>query len=278
MEKREWIKSDELSGRAWAKRMGVIFCEAVISALAAVLAIVNGLQGDPENRVFTCVCTAVFMWTPHLLERLFRHRFSFSQHLAYIVMLTGSAIVGSAFNVFNKVSWYDCLMHGLSGYAIMIFILIPFGKRLQKTEEEGDRKSGAATALIMFLCSLGTACVWEIMEFSVDLFAGQASQGHVPPEALEAIRAQGLTGLAAAIEGMKYVSVLDTDLDMLCHAGGSLVFCLHYLLHLLTRKNLLMGTLVKDISAAEMNIRARERAEEGYCLQADEGKREEKRK
>ena len=116
------------------------------------------------------------------------------------------------------------------------------------------------------------------MEFSVDLFAGQASQGHVPPEALEAIRAQGLTGLAAAIEGMKYVSVLDTDLDMLCHAGGSLVFCLHYLLHLLTRKNLLMGTLVKDISAAEMNTRARERAEEGYCLQADEGKREEERK
>ena len=112
MKKREWIKPDELSGRAWAKRMGVIFCEAVISALAAVLAIVNGLQGDPENRVFTCVCTAVFMWTPHLLERLFRHRFSFSQHLAYIVMLTGSAIVGSAFNVFNKVSWYDCLMHG----------------------------------------------------------------------------------------------------------------------------------------------------------------------
>ena len=54
MEKREWIKPDELSGRAWAKRMGVIFCEAVISALAAVLAIVNGLQGDPENRVFTC--------------------------------------------------------------------------------------------------------------------------------------------------------------------------------------------------------------------------------
>ena len=36
MEKREWIKPDELSGRAWAKRMGVIFCEAVISALAAV--------------------------------------------------------------------------------------------------------------------------------------------------------------------------------------------------------------------------------------------------
>ena len=170
----------------------------MICAVAAALAVANGLQGDPENRVFTCVCTAVFMWVPHLLERLFKHRFSFSQHLAYIVMLTGSAIIGSAFNVFNKVSWYDCLMHGLSGYVMMVFIIIPFGRKLRENEESGKKSSVFTAALLMLLCSLGTACAWEIMEFAVDVLAGQESQGHVPPEVLAQLEAQGITGVAAA--------------------------------------------------------------------------------
>lgn len=125
---RTWVKIGELEHRAYTKRCIILLAEAAISVTAAILAVVNAVQGDPENRVFTCVCTAVFMWAPHVLERAAKHRFSASQHAAYIVMLTGSAIIGSAFNVFNKVEWYDCLMHFVSGYAMMIFIMIPFWK------------------------------------------------------------------------------------------------------------------------------------------------------
>ena len=50
-----------------------------------------------------------------------------------------------------------------------------------------------------------------------------------------------------------YVGVPDTDTDMACHALGSLVFSLHFLLHRVTKRNLLMGTLVKDAKAIEMN-------------------------
>ena len=273
-EKRRWVKSEELGAHAWAKRVGVIFAEVVICVVAAALAVANGLQGDPENRVFTCVCTAVFMWVPHLLERLFKHRFSFSQHLAYIVMLTGSAVIGSAFNVFNKVSWYDCLMHGLSGYVMMVFIIIPFGRKLRENEEGGKKSSVFTAALLMLLCSLGTACAWEIMEFAVDVLAGQESQGHVPPEVLAQLEAQGITGVAAAWEGMKYVSVLDTDLDMLCHFGGSLLFCAHYVVHALTGKNLLMGSLIKDISGAEMNAGVRRAGAAEPCFEEPADKRE----
>lgn len=43
-------------------------------------------------------------------------------------------------------------------------------------------------------------------------------------------------------------------MDMLCHAGGSILFCLHYLIHVFTKKNLGMGTFIKDIEGAEMNV------------------------
>lgn len=137
---RTWVKIGELEHRAYTKRCIILLAEAAISVTAAILAVVNAVQGDPENRVFTCVCTAVFMWVPHVLERAAKHRFSASQHAAYIVMLTGSAIIGSAFNVFNKVEWYDCLMHFVSGYAMMIFIMIPFCSVLERAEE--DRRKG----------------------------------------------------------------------------------------------------------------------------------------
>ena len=191
------------------------------------------------------------------MERAAKHRFSASQHAAYIVMLTGSAVIGSAFNVFNKVEWYDCLMHFVSGYAMMIFIMIPFCAMLERAEE--DRRKGVPAVLILFLCSMGTAAVWAIMEFAADLLAGQASQGHVPPEIAAMSEEQGLTGIRAAWEGMKYVSVLDTDLDMLCHMGGTLLFCLPYALPLATGRNLGMGTVTADIRGADRNTAAREK-------------------
>ena len=261
MHERQWVKLQDLSASARMKRGVIILCEVAISAIAAILAVVNGVQGDPENRLFTCICTAVFMWAPHIVERIAKHRFSLSQHVAYIVMLTGSAIIGSAFNVFNKVDWYDCFMHFTSGYVMMVFIIIPFAKKLTKIED-GERKGALPCVLLMFLCSLGTACVWEIMEFTADILAGQASQGHVPPEVLAALEAEGITGVQAAWEGMKYVSVLDTDLDMLCHMGGTLLFCGNYLLHYATKKNLLIGSLVRDIYAADMNTSEKETEEE----------------
>ena len=155
-----------------------------------------------------------------------------------------------------------------------VFIIIPFGRKLRENEEGGKKSSVFTVALLMLLCSLGTACAWEIMEFAVDVLAGQESQGHVPPEVLAQLEAQGITGVAAAWEGMKYVSVLDTDLDMLCHFGGSLLFCAHYVVHALTGKNLLMGSLIKDISGAEMNVSARRAGAAEPCFEEPADKRE----
>ena len=106
------------------------------------------------------------------------------------------------------------------------------------------------------MCSLGTACFWELAEFVADVLFKQTAQGAVSEEILQAIADKGYTGVAASWEAQKYVSVLDTDLDMLCHAVGSLVFCLHYLLHVFTKKDLGMGRLVRDIRADEMNTAA----------------------
>lgn len=258
MEKRVWVPFGALSKTAKIKRGISLSCEAGISLSSLIMAAVYGASGDENNRLFTCLMTGLLLWVPVAAERVFRHRFSFSQHLAFILLLLGGALLGSVFYLFYTTSWFDCFMHVVAGYLLMIFLLIPLCRKLGEIEEGGlkDRRSALSSAFILLLCSLGTACFWELAEFVADVLFKQTAQGAVSEEILQAIADKGYTGVAASWEAQKYVSVLDTDLDMLCHAGGSLVFCLHYLLHVFTKKDLGMGRLVRDIRAEEMNTAA----------------------
>ena len=116
-----------------------------------------------------------------------------------------------------------------------------------------DKINAPVLIMMMFAFSLGTACAWEVIEFLFDWLLGQNGQGYVTDEVLRHIAEQGYTGIRANFEKLKYVGVLDTDTDMACHTLGSLVFSLHFILHRITKRDLLMGTLIKDAGAKEMN-------------------------
>lgn len=259
MKERIWIRFRNLSKSARIKR-GVTLCaEACISAVCLIMAVVYGVNGDPYNRLFTCLMTGLLLWVPIAVERLAKHRFSFTQHLAFIILLAGGALAGSVFYLFYLTNWYDCFMHVVAGYVLMIFLLTLHCKKLTEIEESclKDKKSALSCTLTLLLASLGTACLWELIEFMGDMLFGQTSQGVIPDGVREMIAEQGYTGVRANWEAIKYVSVRDTDLDMLCHTGGSIVFCIHYLVHIFAKKNLGMGFLVSDIKGEEMNTASR---------------------
>ena len=258
MLKRTWVKYCNLSKTARIKRGIALGLDGSISIICLVMAVVYGVNGDPYNRLFTCLMAGILLWVPIIVERLAKHRFSFTQHLAFIILLAGGAVAGSIFYLFYLTDWFDCFMHVLAGYVLMIFLLTLQCKKLNDAEDSGfkDKKSALSATLTLLLASLGTACLWELVEFIGDVFFGQTSQGVVPEEIRQMIADQGFTGIRARWEGIKYVSVLDSDLDMLCHAGGSILFCLHYLIHVFTKRNLGMGTLIKDIKGEEMNTAA----------------------
>lgn len=55
MHERKWVKRGDLSSGAYTKRCVILLAEVAVSVVAAITAIVNGIQGDPENRLFTCI-------------------------------------------------------------------------------------------------------------------------------------------------------------------------------------------------------------------------------
>lgn len=74
------------------------------------------------------------------------------------------------------------------------------------------------------------AACWEIMEYLSSMFLGQTAQG-APVE---------------TVNGKKVVDITDTMLDIISNFGGAVLFLLHYALHKLTKRSLLLGAIVKD--------------------------------
>lgn len=235
-----------------AQRGQIYFLAALYGAMSLLSVIMLAYYtstGDPYKRTANCINTALAVWIPFVAERLLKHRFSFFQHLVYAFIMLTSCVIGSVFYVFETWAPYDKIAHGTSGYLLMIFILGIIAYFIK----DYDKINAPVLIMIMFAFSLGTACAWEVIEFLFDWLLGQNGQGHVPEEVLKKIADAGYTGIRANWEKLKYVGVLDTDTDMACHALGSLVFSIHFLLHRITKRDLLMGTLIRDAKATEMN-------------------------
>ena len=79
--------------------------------------------------------------------------------------------------------------------------------------------------------------VWEVFEFFNDNVLGGSAQGPL------------ITGgLLPDGTSVDYRYVNDTMWDIVMNIIGASVFSLHFLLHRLTKKDLLLGTAIKDFS------------------------------
>lgn len=152
MKERIWVRFSRLGKTARIKRGIVLGAEACISVICLVMAVVYGVNGDPYNRLFSCLMAGLLLWVPIIVERLAKHRFSFTQHAAFIILLAGGAVAGSVFYLFYLTDWFDCFMHVLAGYVLMIFLLTLQCRKLNEIENGGlsDRKSALSCTLTLF--------------------------------------------------------------------------------------------------------------------------------
>lgn len=247
--KRTLTPLNKLSCSARKQVISLFAIYAAISVTSVAMLIYYRIIGDPYNRTANCVNTALAVWIPFVVERLLRHRFSFFQHLVYVFIMITSCLIGSVFYVFELWGPYDKIAHATSGYLLMIYILGIFAYFIK----DFRKINGFVLIMMMFAFSLGTACAWEVIEFLFDWLLGQNGQGYVPEEIHKLIAEQGYTGIRANWEKLKYVGVLDTDTDMACHTLGSLIFSIHFLIHRITKRNILMGSIIDDADAKNMN-------------------------
>lgn len=141
---------------------------------------------------------------------------------AFIASFLGSVLQFSA-----KITGYDKVLHFAFGYVGSVIGLF-FVCKLSDAEK-------ARPVYVVFVCvatSLALALLWEIFEFSGDMLFGNNAQG-VP---------------ILGEDGNYYRPVTDTMYDAICNTGGAIVFLIHYVIHVCTKKSLLLGAMKKDFS------------------------------
>lgn len=171
---------------------------AIVSVLLyLILASTGSIQLHKTWYLFV-IGFIVTIWLPVLLELIFKLNIGKLANISYQSFLFLSIIVGSLWGVYSKVSFYDTIVHILSG-VLIAFIAYSLFDNSRKNNKLG------LIWLFVLIFSVSMMCggLWEIWEFLTDIILDGNSQC-----------VNGLVGRNA---------IMDTMIDILCDFGGGIV-------------------------------------------------------
>lgn len=82
--------------------------------------------------------------------------------LLYLILIFLSFTLGRIYDLYDKINWYDTLVHFMSGKLTFIFGLITL-KQLKKYD-----KKISFNILFSILTTISLATLWELTEFGID--------------------------------------------------------------------------------------------------------------
>lgn len=229
-QKRKWTPFRELSKTDKVLRIVALCLEAAVFLCCLITAIYYMLTVDPNSRIGPALRMAAVALLPIIVELISRRRLSNVLMIVLFTFCFFAGYLGATLNFWHIFPAYDDIMHGLFGYIGCVI-----GLYLLCVSRNAEKMNGFGIWLCAFCISMTCEAVWEVFEFFNDNVLGGNAQGPL----IEGI----LNG-----ETVFYRWVNDTMSDIIMNMIGAAVFSLHYLLHRLTRKDLFIGTMIKDFS------------------------------
>ena len=178
-----------------------------------------------ENMAIMLGNIAVWL-VPFVARPVFKDRVGDGVYLFFVIYVFFASFLGTIMTFYEDIWWYDLLIHTLFGYVGCVIGLFAACKLCD------IKKISPAFAVVFCVAfSMMLAALWEIMEYLGDQWMGNNAQGN-----------------PHWVDGILVRNVKDTMQDIICHTCGSIVFALHYIAHVLSKKSLLLDTLKADFS------------------------------
>jgi hypothetical protein len=138
----------------------------------AIVSFVYFAAGNPRYPIAIggIVCGAI----PFLLDRFAKVRFNYLIIISYFAFLFGSQFLGSMRGFYNRISWWDMLLHCISGILIASISLDLLERLTDKKTRQGMKPWFMFIYVLSFAVFVGV--VWEIYEFSIDQWFGTRMQ------------------------------------------------------------------------------------------------------
>lgn len=187
---------------------------------------------------FYCLATVAFAALPLVLSVLFRWRMNLFFYLLF-TFYTFGPLLGAVYNFYYFTSWWDDLLHLLAG---TVFAVV--GAQLAVVLNKNNKTSYVFAALFGVLLSVFIAVVWEIFEYSSDVFLHSDMQADTVidsivtkinrtdgiADAYEGITETVVNGQSLGIQGYLDIGLIDTMHDMIIETVGALIFSVYVLI------------------------------------------------
>lgn len=210
----------------------------IVFLIASLFTVLYGVVSAIIHRDFRVGSTmigygsvaVVLAFLPFLLEKTIGLRINTFVCATVFVFIFVSLNLGSGFQWYVSVSWWDILAHTASG---VIFTLFPFAfvsSYLEKTNVEHK----IVCSLVVAVCvSFAIAFLWEIFEFASDSLIGGNAQKFIPMDERFYNGGNSFAPLLGEDQmiaeffrlpaGYRY-ALMDTMEDMLCCLFGTIAF------------------------------------------------------
>lgn len=165
--------------------------------------------------IFASLVVLVLSFVPAFIQRNYRITLPVEFEFIFTIFLYAAFILGETSSFYQKIWWWDLLLHSISGFVIAMLgfmILYTFYYIHEVTFNP------AFAAIFTFSFSLSIGALWEIFEFTMD----------------------GLFGL-----NMQKSGLVDTMADLIIDAIGALLASIMAYFYLLGGDSLIIDKLVK---------------------------------
>lgn len=211
----------------------------LVLCLAGLLSTVYvALTSNELFSYFYCLATVVFVALPLIMSILFRWKMNLFFYLLF-TFYTFGPLLGAVYNFYYYTSWWDILLHLLAG---TVFAVV--GAQLSYVLNRQNKTSYLFAAVFGVILSIAIAVVWEIFEYSSDVFLHSDMQADTIIEAIytkinrtdgladvyEGITETAVNGQSLGINGYLDIGLIDTMHDMIIETAGALIFLVYVLI------------------------------------------------
>ncbi|PZM82333.1 hypothetical protein DLH72_04140 [Candidatus Gracilibacteria bacterium] len=173
-----------------------------------------------------------------IFEKYLRIKIPSSFSFVFVLFVILSLVLGSYGNFYEKYLWWDDMLHfsygvgfAIIGYLIIYFILF----------KKGIENNIFIIVAFSFCFSVAFGAIWEIFEYSMDIFFGMNMQRTIPDLGLDSVTKEILA---------KNYGVNDTMHDIILESLAAFVTNIYIYLYLKSEKENWIGKITEKFLKA----------------------------
>ena len=184
--------------KRYVKMVNILLLVAMF--IGDIIYLVFGIMDKNINKILTCLALVVVIFIPIILKKLHILKLSKNTIVVYNIFIFFADFLGCVVGLYNKTTYYDIIMHFISGILTSIF-----GFAIYNYLSKNDNKHKALKITYIIGFSMMVAVLWEIFEFLGDNI------------------------LHMNLQHNDVLGVKDTMEDMICAVLGTALFLIVYL-------------------------------------------------